>query len=134
MTYRSLIERLKEPDAEAAAPHAADLVGSILDNLRCVLNSRVDCCLSRPDFGMPDFNDLVGRFPDALAIIASAVRAQIEMFEPRLSEVAVRHVPDLSNPLNLAFRIHATLALEQGARRLSFDTVLNNNGYVNLSD
>lgn len=142
MTHRTLLERLRAPDREPLAHQAptgtggdlGELVDSILANLRSVLNSRADCCLSRPDLGMPDFNDLVGRFPDALGIIASAVRAQIEMFEPRLSEVSVRHVPDRSNPLHLAFRIHATLSLEQGAKRLSFDTVLNNNGYVNVSD
>ncbi|MFH3479461.1 type VI secretion system baseplate subunit TssE [Xanthobacter variabilis] len=144
MTYRTLLERLRTPEREALAPSPlapgegggdlSELVESILLNLRNILNSRADCCLSRPDLGMPDFNDLVGRFPDALGIIASTVRAQIDMFEPRLSDVSVRHVPDRSNPLHLAFRIHATLALEHGPKRLSFDTVLNNNGYVNVSD
>lgn len=143
MTYRTLLERLTAADGSlSAAPsdtppstsgELGELVDSIMDNLRGVLNSRADSCLSRPDLGMPDFNDLVGRFPDALGIIAAAVRDQIEMFEPRLSEVSVRHVPDRSNPLHLAFRIHATLAMDDGSRRLSFDTVLNNNGYVNVS-
>lgn len=143
MTYRTLLERLVAADetlsvAPSDAPpgnsqELGELVDSIMDNLRSVLNSRADNCMSRPDLGMPDFNDLAGRFPDALGIIAAAVRDQIEMFEPRLSEVSVRHVADRSNPLHLAFRIHATLALDDGTRRLSFDTVLNNNGYVNVS-
>ncbi|MDQ0505591.1 type VI secretion system baseplate subunit TssE [Xanthobacter agilis] len=141
MTHRTLLERLRAPDTAPRGETASDatgdlsgLVDSIMGNLRSVLNARANCCLSRPDFGMPDFNDLVGRFPDALGIIAAAVRGQIEMFEPRLSEVSVSHVPDRSNPLHLAFRIHATLVLENGPKRLAFDTVLNNNGYVNVSD
>lgn len=143
MANRTLMERLTEPERPAAAladpdlvrkADAVDIMNSVLRNLRHVLNSRAACCQSRPDFGMPDFNDLAGRFPDALAIIASAVREQIEKFEPRLSQVTVRHVPDRSNPLRLAFRIHATLNLEEGGQRLAFDTVLNNNGFVNVSD
>lgn len=144
MTHRTLMERLIEaddtppivsPDAPSSGTSEMnELMTSILKNLRNVLNSRANCCQSRPDFGMPDFNDLAGKFPDALGIIASAVRSQIELFEPRLTQVTVSHVPDRSNPLRLAFRIHATLMLDQGTQRLSFDTVLNNNGYVNVSD
>ncbi|WP_127089590.1 type VI secretion system baseplate subunit TssE [Aquabacter cavernae] len=143
MANRTLMERLTAPErlpTEHLDPEivrksdAVDVMTSVLGNLRHVLNSRAACCQSRPDFGMPDFNDLAGKFPDALAIIASAVREQIEKFEPRLSQVTVRHVPDRSNPLRLAFRIHATLNLEEGGQRLSFDTVLNNNGFVNVSD
>lgn len=143
MANRTLMERLTEPDrppSEHLDPEivrksdAVDIMNSVLRNLRHVLNSRAACCQSRPDFGMPDFNDLAGKFPDALGVIASAVREQIEKFEPRLSQVTVRHVPDRSNPLRLAFRIHATLNLEEGGQRLSFDTVLNNNGFVNVSD
>lgn len=144
MAYRSLVERLVAAEdrptpvsASERSPGSSDvseLMDSILRNLRHVLNSRADCCVSRPDFGMPDFNDLVGKFPDALSIISAAVRRQIEEFEPRLTNVTVRHVPDRSNPLRLAFRIHATLLLEDGSQRLAFDTVLNNNGYVNVSE
>lgn len=111
---------------------SSELLDSVLVNMRAVLNSRAGCCQVRPDYGMPDFNGLVGRFPDAIAIIANAVRGQIEAFEPRLSSVSVRHVPDRSNPLRLAFRIHAALVVGDEVERLSFDTVLNNDGFVRV--
>ncbi len=141
MAQRTLVERLIAADSDRpSAPvrlqgefaDKSELLDSILTNMRTVLNSRAGCCQTRPDYGMPDFNGLVGRFPDAIGIIANAVRGQIEAFEPRLSGITVRHVPDRSNPLRLAFRIHAALVVGDQVERLSFDTVLNNDGFVRV--
>ncbi|MGU3492583.1 type VI secretion system baseplate subunit TssE [Xanthobacteraceae bacterium A53D] len=142
MFQRSLVERLMAAEAgtpvsrttSAGGAYAdrSELVDSVMVNLRAILNSRAGCCQSRIDYGMPDLNELNGRFPDAIPIIANAVRGEIEAFEPRLSGVTVRHVPDQSNPLRLAFRIHAALVVDGEPMRLSFDTVLNNDGFVNV--
>ncbi|WP_341988637.1 type VI secretion system baseplate subunit TssE [Azorhizobium sp. AG788] len=140
MAQRTLVERLLAADVDRPnAPRisgefadTSELLDSVLTNMRSVLNSRAGCCQIRPDYGMPDFNGLVGRFPDAIGIIANAVRAQVEEFEPRLSGITVRHVPDRSNPLRLAFRIHAALVVGDQVERLSFDTVLNNDGFVRV--
>lgn len=141
MAQRTLVERLLAADADhpAAPPRISgefadksEVLDSVLSNMRNVLNSRAGCCQIRLDYGMPDFNGLVGRFPDAIGIIANAVRMQVEAFEPRLSGITVRHVPDRSNPLRLAFRIHAALVVGEDVERLSFDTVLNNDGFVRV--
>lgn len=147
MSQITLLERLAAADEHQPPKGAAlsaslgaefadksRLVESVMHNLKAVLNSRAGCCQTRPDYGMPDFNDLVGRFPDAIAIIVNAVRHQIEAFEPRLTGITVRHVPDRSDPLRLAFRIQASLVLEGDEQAITFDTFLNNDGYVNLTD
>jgi type VI secretion system protein len=102
----------------------AAVADSILRNLQLVLNSRAGCCETRRDYGMPDFNDVAARFSDVIPVITRAIKTQIENFEPRLSGVGVRHVPEGSNPLSLSFQIAVTLTFEDGTERLSFQTDL----------
>jgi len=77
---------------------------------------------------MPDFNDLVNNFPVAIDILAAEVRQQIETFEPRLSEVEVRHEADTMDPLALRVHISAVLRLPNDNRRVRFDTVVGDDG------
>jgi type VI secretion system protein len=136
MTDRTLTERLAaardRQTPRAASADRAAAVASVLANLGDVLNSRAGCAETRPDLGVPDFNDLVGQFPDAIHIIARAVKAQIERFEPRLNAVSVRHVEDPDNPLNLVFEIHAALRLGEESSRLTFETVLGDDGFLKV--
>ena len=85
------------------------LLENIIDNLRRILNSREGCCEIRQDYGMPDLNGLVTDFNNAINPVIRSVKYQIEKFEPRLTGVVVRHVPDPDNPLNVNFRITATV-------------------------
>jgi type VI secretion system protein len=102
----------------------------VLANLGNVLNCRAGCCETRPDYGMPDFNDLVGNFPNALPIIARSVREQIEMFEPRLKDVEVVHLPDPQRPIDLRFQITGWVAIGGSTERISFDTVVGDDGHT----
>ena len=125
MRERTLCERLMSAGRDQPTSGKIDrgtVTDSIMRNLRVLFNSRAGCCETRPDFGMPDFNDVATRFPEAIPAIARAIRAQIENFEPRLSAVNVRHVPDKGNPLALSFDIAVTLTLEDGSERMSFQT------------
>jgi len=136
MGDRTLMERLVAA-GDTAPPRAAGsdrsaAAASVLANLNAVLNSRAGCAETRPDLGVPDFNDLVGKFPDAIHIIARAVKEQIEHFEPRLTAVGVRHLEDPDNPLNLVFEIHAALRLGGEQSRLTFETVLGDDGFLKV--
>jgi len=126
MRERTLCERLMSTGRDLLVASGrvdrAAVTESIMRNLRVLLNSRAGCCETRRDYGMPDFNDVATRFPDAIPAISRAIRAQIENFEPRLTNVSVRHVADQSNPLALAFDIAVTLTLEDGSERMSFQT------------
>ncbi|MHB8885005.1 MAG: type VI secretion system baseplate subunit TssE [Methylovirgula sp.] len=136
MRERTLCERLMAgggalPAGSGKVDRGA-ISDSIMRNLQDVLNSRAGCCETRRDYGMPDFNDLAGGFPDALPTIARSIRTQIENFEPRLSGATVRHVPDPTNPLSLSFQISVTLTLEDGAERMSFQTDLGDDGKLRV--
>src|SRR5271168_4091771 len=101
MRERTLCERLMvagavQPVSSGKIDRTA-VAESVLRNLQDVLNSRAGCCETRRDYGMPDFSDVATSFPEAVPTITRAIRAQIENFEPRLSGVNVRHVPDKTN-------------------------------------
>ncbi len=136
MRERSLMERLHaatDPPSPAGGRFdASALAESILANLSRVLNERQGCCETRIDYGMPDFADLVGQFPDAIPTVVRAVRQQIVNFEPRLSGPVVRHVPNSSNPLSLNFQITATASADGTATRVAFETVLGDDGYMRM--
>ncbi|MQT15072.1 type VI secretion system baseplate subunit TssE [Segnochrobactrum spirostomi] len=137
MAERSLFERLAAardgaPQSRGGPTDVALLVESIIANLGRVLNSRAGCSETRPDLGIPDFNDLVGRFPDAIQIIATAVRDQIIAFEPRLQDVTVRHVKAPLNPLSLTFDIHARIRQNDEDAKIIFQTVLGDDGFMRV--
>lgn len=136
MRERSLMERLHAAtDAPPPVDRRSDpsaLAESILANLNRVLNERQGCCEIRVDYGMPDFKDLVGQFPDAIPTVVRAVKQQINSFEPRLMGAVVRHVPDTSNPLSLSFQITATARAGDTSTRISFETVLGDDGYMRM--
>ena len=80
MFERSLLERIAQPDPPGARSLRADpgkVADSVLRHLRDLLNLRRGSIPARPDCGMPDFNDLVTRFPVAIDILAAEVRRQI---------------------------------------------------------
>jgi type VI secretion system protein len=136
MRERSLMERLHAathpPPPALTSTDASAVAESILTNLNRVLNERQGCCETRVDYGMPDFNDLVGQFPDAIPVVVRAVKQQITTFEPRLADTVVRHIPDSSNPLSLSFQITATVRAGDVSTRISFETVLGDDGYMRM--
>jgi type VI secretion system protein len=81
---------------------------------------------------MPDFNDLVVQFPEAILEIQRAIKLSIEQYEPRLKNVRIKHVPDDDNPLNLRFEITAQLVTSEGKTALWFETFLDTAGQISI--
>ncbi|MGY8683204.1 type VI secretion system baseplate subunit TssE [Bradyrhizobium sp. UFLA05-153] len=136
MFDRSLIERLEDA-AETMVPSQnhfsfARLQGSILENLRWILNSRQGCCETRPDYGMPDLNDAIGHGAEAVRAVARTLKQEIETFEPRLGNVSIRFHADPDKPLQLMFHVTATVNYNDQVERLSFDTILSDDRHVLL--
>jgi len=95
---------------------------SILRNLADLLNVRRGSVEASPELGMPDFNDLALRFPEGITILSSEVARQITLYEPRLTAVSVKHLPDPDNPLSLRLEVEASLRLPGDQRRIKFST------------
>ncbi|MGE0420562.1 MAG: type VI secretion system baseplate subunit TssE [Acetobacteraceae bacterium] len=109
------------------------LLEDVLDHLRDLFNVRQGSVLIRADYGMTDFNDIVHQFPDALVVLRNEIRRQIIAFEPRLRDVAVRHVPMPNEPLKLVFSVVATLALPDRSQRVVVETEVGENGVIRLA-
>ncbi|MEO1200582.1 MAG: type VI secretion system baseplate subunit TssE [Pseudomonadota bacterium] len=134
MRDRTLFQRLLAAGEDEPVDTPFDesaLVESVLENLSRVFNSRVGTCEARPDYGLPDFNGVIGHVPDAVGRISVAIRDRIVAFEPRLETPTVRALPDPDNPLQLGFQIYAQLRGE-GDTKIAFETVLGDNGKVRV--
>lgn len=134
MAERTLLQRLidDEPPTPGRPFDNSKAVQSVLDYLQILMNTRQGSVGARPDFGLPDFNDMVSEFPAAVPAIARAIKGQIDAFEPRLRNVVVRHVPDPDRPLTLAYRIRAELVVTQAGDAVTFETVFGSDGSVRV--
>ncbi|HVE84919.1 MAG TPA: type VI secretion system baseplate subunit TssE [Myxococcales bacterium] len=118
MTARGLLDRL-----QAGGSEPPDEVGSIIEHLRVLLNTRKGEAVTVPGFGLVDFTDLVHSFPASINTLQASIRTTILEFEPRLRNVTVRSVPD-PDPLVLRFEISAQPVQRNGrpAGTLRFHT------------
>jgi type VI secretion system protein len=127
MAGRALLSRIAARDTRPIDP-----VESISGHLRALLNTRRGDAAIAPDFGILDFNDVVHEFPGGIQQLAKSIRATVLQYEPRLKNVAVRHVPDES-PLTLRFEITGQLAEGRTSRTLRFATTVKPGGRVDVA-
>ena len=132
----SLFERLeaaREPGVGSPETiPARSLPDSVLTNVRAILNARQGCCETRPDYGMPDLNDISREASETIPAIARAVKLQLETFEPRLRQVQVRPLPSSDAPGEFAFSVSAVLIDGEDGEAMRFDTVLGNDRHMRL--
>ncbi len=127
MGGRALLSRIGARDTRSIDP-----VESIVAHLRVLLNTRRGDCVTAPDFGILDFADVVHEFPGGIQQLAKSIRSTVLQYEPRLRNVAVRHVAD-ENPLSLRFEITAQVAEGRTARTLRFATTVKPGGRVDVA-
>ncbi|WP_369602514.1 type VI secretion system baseplate subunit TssE [Hahella sp. SMD15-11] len=118
---------LGERHPRGVAPEQ-EVAGAVMANIGRMLQIRAGSYHFLPDFGVPDFNDLVFEFPDAIYRIGHAIRAFLLNYENRLADVDVVYMPDPEQPLQLKFRIEARLSPDLGGYPLAFYTVMTSNG------
>jgi len=132
MTFeRSLLERIANPEDSIRRLDIDPrrVAESVLRNLRDMLNTRMLTSKANEEYGLPDFNDLITRFPDAIHELRRAIKTCIEKFEPRLNRVIVNYVPDENNPLALRFEINAQLVI---GGSVWYETMLDADGRANI--
>jgi type VI secretion system protein len=92
---RGLFDRLESGDRSIGDAE------SIVAHLHALLNAR----------GIVDLTDLVHTLPDGMRSVELALRRAIETYEPRLTQVSVRHLPG-DDALRLDFQVQARLAAD----------------------
>ncbi len=99
---RGLLSRI------ATGERDGDEVTAVIEHLRELLNASRGGSVSSPEYGLPDFNDLIHELPYAMDEVQQMIRNCVMAHEPRLGSVRVRHVPG-GDPLRLTFEIVARL-------------------------
>lgn len=108
------------------------LTDSVTANIQAILNVRLGSVKALENFGMPDFNDVVNQFPDAVTQIRNSIQHFVEQYEPRLASVNVYYIPDVDHPLVMKYAIEGMLAYQGETSRVSFDTVLTGAGQATV--
>ena len=131
---RTLLERIDNPEQGGyrltSDPHR--VIESVLTHLRKMLNVRQGSVCTLPDYGIPDMNSLFAQYPDAVLALRRIIKDSLEKYEPRLRRVNVRYLPDEENPLVLRFEITARLVMGEEEPPIRFETVVGDNGKVQV--
>ncbi len=85
-----------------------DIVQSVIDHLRVLLNTASGECETVPDFGISDLSDLVHELPQGIHKLQQNIRNVILKYEPRLKNVSVRVIPS-DEPMIIRFEVVARL-------------------------
>lgn len=132
---RTLFERLRNP--EAASSHTLEedtgaLLRSILGNLARILNTRSGQAPAQMDYGIASPAEVAQAYPESLSTMQKTIRMCIERYEPRLKDVQVMQIESDDNKLAVRFQITARLTTSKDGTHVSFDTLLDPAGHVNL--
>ncbi|MCP3867685.1 MAG: type VI secretion system baseplate subunit TssE [Gammaproteobacteria bacterium] len=131
---QTLLERMagdyREPGLEV---DPGRLAASVMGHLQRMFNVRQGNVEMLPDYGLPDYNSLNQEYSNAIIEFRKAIRRSIELYEPRLKHVSVRHVRDDEDPLKVKYEISARLVVRGRSRPVTFKTVLGDRGRVTVN-
>jgi type VI secretion system protein len=133
---RTLFERLRNPEGTTVHTLQEDtnaLLGSILQNLARILNARTGQAPAHMDYGIPSPSEIAQGYPESITTVQKNIRLCIEHYEPRLRDVRVMQVESGGPQMAVRFQITARLATSSDSRQVSFDTLLDPAGHVNLN-
>ncbi len=137
MRERRLLERLRllEQDPALARRSTSDerlAINGVIAHLEKLLNTRQGNALIAPDYGIPDFGELLHTYPESIKEMERALKQAIQKYEPRLKGVRVKFVPNEDNPLDLSFEIKAKLALDRETAPVFIESIVDSDGKISL--
>lgn len=131
----SLLERLRNPGPPGQRhlhTSTSEVFDSILANLRDVLNTNEGNCLTDVHYGLPHMSTVRGSMPWSITGLMAAIRTTIELHEPRLSNVRVRHAPGSDRGMVLRFEISGLVEDEDGRTAVRFETYADDEGRMTV--
>lgn len=135
MREERLIERIrswnKAPDRRGG-PDPKRMIDSIVRHLERMLNTRRGSAQIGEDYGIPDVTDLTSGLPDTLRDLERMIRNMIQKYEPRLTAVRIKFIPQDENMLAVSFQIVARLILEEEKDPVVFESVMDSDGKVTI--
>ena len=136
MREERLLERIRSWEREPERRAREDprrVNDSILGHLVRILNTRQGNVPIAEDYGIPDFLDLLGSYPESVREVERVIRSAIQKFEPRLKSVRVSFLPTGEDPLSLRFQIAARLSSDS-RQQVVYETSIDSDGKVHLRD
>jgi type VI secretion system protein len=124
MAGHTLLTRIRRPEFAVARRNISDTETreSVVQHLRAMCSTRRGTMITCPDFGVIDVSELVYNFPDAIALMARTMRQSILTYEPRLTNVVIKHLPNENGDLTLRFEITAQLINGDHKTPVKFET------------
>lgn len=132
MGSRGLLSRIAEGRGNGTLAPRGDVVESIAEHLRAMLNTRRGESVAAPGYGILDLNDIVHTYPAAIPRMTQSIRTAIQEYEPRLKSVVVQYAADPADPTALRFDITAQLATGNRRGTVRFHTQVHPGGRVDL--
>ncbi len=135
---RTFLERIADRDV-GGGPTSDEDLGALMESVRRhlgrLLNSRHGMCQTLPDYGLPSLVDLTAGSGDQVQIVANALKATIERYEPRLRRVRVTQDLEEGAPQSgkLFFRVDAILICENGEHKVWYQTQFAGGGEFDVS-
>jgi type VI secretion system protein len=133
---RTLLERLTVADGGGGSRTMTEdinaLMKSVLRNLQRVLNARVGNAAAQMDLGTMSPIEVALAYPDSVVDAQRKIRECIETYEPRLKDINVTWIESDEERLSLRFQISGRLATTTRHGIMSFDTVFDPSGEIQL--
>ncbi len=135
MLEQRLLERIRSRKMEPERRESSSLTRttrSVLEHLMRILNTWQGNVPIAPDYGIPDFIDLLQTYPESVRDIERSMRLVISRYEPRLSAVRVTFLPSDEQSFRLRFQITAKLKQDQEKTPVYIETEIDSDGKVNV--
>ena len=108
------------------------MIRSVQEHLQRILNTRQGNVPIADDYGIPDFIDLMSGYPESLRTIERIIRNTIQQYEPRLQAVRISFIEQVEDRLTLSFQISARLSLKDHNKPVTFESVLDSGGFIQV--
>lgn len=128
--YDILHGRYRDASPLPAYPKEDDLLHSIHDHLQRLLNARCGVLQHQPDYGLPELDRVYQGLPHSEISLVYQLQRMIEKYEPRLNQVQVFTVPEVTTSTVIRLGIRGEI---RKGTRVEFFSYFHGNGKVRVS-
>jgi type VI secretion system protein len=100
-------------------------------HLMQLFNTRKGSISYLPDYGLPDLNEIYQQLPLSMGELVSEIKALIEKYEPRLSNVQM--VPYMSDEVDCVVYLRLQGTFNPGGTKIHFETYFLSGGEAKIN-